>query len=224
MATTDQLVDQAKIVLSRRNDTAINATIITQLGLAQQKLEREAWLPSFLYTTQTITGITTTTVDLETSLTRYLGLDPESPSLNVLLASPVDGEQYAELRQFDDLSQLKQWYPGDVAAGGVVRGYWMRDSLVEFRPRPVAAAPQTVVVNFFQGEANLPAVGNSNQWTIKAGEWLLGTAGILIAQSLRDKEAERIFTAMASTDKARIYKADIARREAALSRSMGDPD
>lgn len=220
MATTNQLVTKAKFILSRSNSTAFDATIINELGLAQERLEREKWLPQFLYANQTI-SVTSDDVDLGVVVTRFNRFHREAGGLTYQTNDPGATEPFVKLTRYEDREQLLQAFPGPLGAGGHVQGYFMVDQLLTLRPYPSVAVPQSLKLHFFQSEVALPAVGNSTIWTQKASDYLLGEAGMIIAQGLRDDKAFALFQQMRQTDKMRIYGRDVADDEQDLDRSMG---
>jgi hypothetical protein len=221
VATTDQLVTRMQGILSRRNDTAIVTTLIAELGGAQERLEREKWLPDFLYTREDITA-DDGELDLGTELSRYIRLHHAAGGITK--KTTATDEPWVKLFRYDDREQLLQKYPGDLAAGSEVMGYFMVDTLVTLRTRPSVAVPQDLRIHFYQGEAAAPAVGNQNLWTRKAGDYLMGEAGIVVAQSLRDKEALAIFQGLRDADRARLFAHSTANAEADQEHWLGDKD
>jgi hypothetical protein len=200
-----------------------DANIIDELVAAQERLQNEAWLPDFLFATDTIV-VTTETVDLETELDRYLRLHDRAGGIRYLDSSATDNEPYKKLTRFDEKELLVQRYPGNLTAGNVPQGYFMVDSLVVLRPVPSAGASVTLHVSFYQGEAVDPAAGNSTLWTIKAADYLMGEAGIAIAQFLRDQQALSLFQATLGRGKSMLTKKSFGDEQADQDYQMGDRD
>jgi hypothetical protein len=223
VATTDQLIARAKVILSRTGDTALDAKVITQLAAAQERLEDEAFLPDFLYQKQDIT-INAEDVDLEVALTRYIRLHDRSGGIWYELANAEDGETHKKLPRVDERNLFVQRYPGSLAVGGVVQAYFMVDRLATFRPKPSALATQNLTIHFYQSESVIPAAGNSTLWTQRAADYLLGEAGLILAQTLRDKDALGLFQALRSAGKARLIKRSQSDEQADQEYMMGDRD
>lgn len=221
MATTNQLVDRGKLILSRTNDSSLAAKLIIELVAAQERLEQEAWLPEFLYNRQDI-SVTTDEFDVETVLTRFIRFHNNAGGLTYATNDPQSTEPYLKLKRFDEREQLLQLYPGALGVGGTVRGYFMVDTLATLRPYPSVAIPAGLRAHFYQGEATVPAVGNTNLWTQKAGDYLLGNAGKFIAQSLRDDKALQIFQGLEASGKARLQRASLGAEQADQDYVMGD--
>lgn len=219
MATTDQLVARAKLILSRTNDANIATSIITELAAAQERLEQEAWLPDFLYQEDTLV-LTSESFDLSTSFTRFLRLHDRASGIYITDVSLAEPQK---LVQYDTMDQLLQLFPGALAAGALLQGYWKVDTFVHVRPYPSVAVPANLKVSYFQGEL-APGVGLTNLWTQKAGDYLLGNAGKFIAQGLRDDKALQVFSALEASGKARLMKKSLGDEAADQEYWMGDRD
>lgn len=220
MATTDQLVDRGKVILSRVNDSSLAAKLIIELGAAQERLEQEAWLPDFLYQEDTI-SVTAGTFDLTTALTRFIRLHDRFGGVYLNLPPP---DEPLKLKRYDEQNQLLQLFPGVLLTGGVPRGYSMVDTMVKIRPAPSVAIPASLFVCYYQAEALLPLAGNTNLWTQRAGDYLLGNAGKVIATSLRDQTALQVFQGLEATGKARLQKKSFGDEQADQDYVMGDED
>ena len=227
MATTDQLVDRAKVILSRTNDSSLNAKVITQLQAAQERLEDEAWLPDFLYARQSVATINTHQYDLDVTLTRFIRLHDRAGGIRWqnLVNPPTPDETYVKLKRYDELEQLLQLFPGDLSVGGGLGGYFLVDRLLVLRPKPtVTAVIPNLEFNFYQAEATLPTAGNSTLWTQRAADYLLGEAGLILAQTLRDKDALGLFQGLRAAGKARLIKRSQGDEQADQEYIMGDRD
>lgn len=223
MATTDQLVDRGKVILSRVNDASLTAKLIIELVAAQERLEQEAFLPEFLYANQTISAVADE-VDFATALTRFIRLHNNAGGVTYATNDSTALESYLKLRRFDEREQLLQRFPGALGTGGVVSGYFMVDTKVTLRPYPSASIPQSLKIHYYRGEATQPAAGNTNLWTQKAGDYLLGNAGKIIATSLRDQTALQVFQGLEATGKARLIKKVLGDEAADQDYTMGDED
>lgn len=221
MATTNQLVSRAKFILSRRNNAPIEADIIAELAAAQSRLEGEKWLPDFLYTVEEFDA-DAEMMNLETEFPHYLRLHHNAGGI-MKLTTATD-EPFVKLTRYDDRAMLLREHPGELVAGGECFGYFMVDTLVTLRPRPTASVIQRLQVHFYEGEATAPAAGNSTLWTQKAGDYLLGEAGIVLAQSLRDKEAMSLFQILRDRDKARLLGKSVGDEQADADLHMGGED
>lgn len=221
MATTNQLIARAKVILSRRNDTALEADILTELQAAQERLENEAWLPDMLYAEEPYV-LTAPVFDMSVVFSRFLRLHDRALGISYVPFAAPGGEP-VHLPQFDTMDQLIQRFPGSLTTGSDPSGYSKVDTFVRVRPSPSASAPVTLQVGFYQGELPL-AVGNSNLWTVRAPDYILGTAGKILAQGLRDDKALQVFQGLEASGKARLQRKSFGDEQADQEYVMGDRD
>lgn len=221
MSTTDQLITRGKVILARQNDANLNASLLTELIAAQERLEQEAWLPDFLYQ-EDVFSLTTSTFDLATTFTRFLRLHERGFGISfVPVSAPTSEPQH--LKQYDTMEQMLQLFPGALAAGDDPKGYCKIDTFVRVRPSPSVAVPASLQVAYYQGELPV-AIGNTNLWTQKAADYLLGNAGKFVAASLRDDTASQIFQGLEASGKARLMKKSFGDEQADQEYVMGDRD
>jgi hypothetical protein len=223
MSTTDQIVTRIKRRLSRPNDTLNTAAIIDEMVAAKERLEDEAWLPEFLYAEGTA-NVTAESVDLTTLFPRFIRLHDRAGGLWVPNTDPAAEESLLLLKRYDELALLIQRHGGNLASGSTLAGFFMIDTTATFRPKPSISVPGSISAKFYREELDAPAAGNSTLWTQMAADYLMGEAGIAIAQMLRDDKALVVFQATRERGKSMLQKKTLADEQAAQDYVMGDRD
>lgn len=221
MASINQLVSRIKVRLSRRSSTE-DATIISELVAAQERLEKKAHLPDFLKTTED-KDVTSGILDV-TTLTKKLIRFNEDVDRAVYYVDDTLAEPEVFIKRYDDRQQLRDLFPGDLTTGGVPRGYTYSYPNIELRPRPTALVPIKIRIRFFRRDPTTPAVDTTTLWSDNAPDLLAGEAGLVMARFLRDADAIKFFSEMRDIGKADLFGTDVATSAVDQEYIMGDKD
>lgn len=231
MATVTQLRDRIKSRLSRRTAGSVtNTEIIDALDHAQVEiLEQDEVLPNFL---ERSSEITRTGVHSNIPLAA-VALDPqaefirpwhEADSALAYKDATSVGYKYFPIYRADSLELARQKYPGQGTIAKLF--YWLGDvherSYLLF---PEVTVTTEYLVRYYRKAENIPSSPDGNDstvWTIRAADLLMHTAGLEVAQWLRDKDAISYFSAKRQEAYSKFKKRVIAEQMAAQELVMGE--
>lgn len=194
MATATQLRDRIKVRLSRRTAGSVtNTEVLDALDHAQREiLETAPLLPPFLKTSEQITKTGAHSAILNADFTAVPIKLVEAPYGVAYQDTDVTkGFDGKKIKRYDSLEQLDELHSGE---GTTPKGYFNNGSLVNpIEIRPYITATQLYYVYFYQQDPTLPSAGDS-LWCQHAGDLLMHTAGVEVAQYLRDNAALSYFS------------------------------
>lgn len=225
MATAAELRTRIKRRLSRAGLTTYDTVIFDELVHVQQEiLEKSAELPNFLKTKQTFTKTgahSSIDISTQTELARFLRplSRDDVASLEYLDASGV----YQKLPRFDSWDVLYQRYPG--TAQYPIGYFWDGNvaGLLELQPTPTATVAYRA--RFYRADLNTANSLDANGgtlWTKHAGDYLMHTTGIEVAEYLRDTQALDYFSQKRQEAYTRFIKQCVAQDMADEDLVMGD--
>lgn len=190
--------------------------IVLELRDGQKRLEQGIllprggiFLPWFL-----VTEITTRLmvageerVPLPTGADEFLG-ELEEGALWIYDQNAEAESQWQPLSK-DDIDFLKNDQPGT----GTPRAYSQSGVYFRLKPTPDSDAEANKVLKLLykKRDATLDNDDTENNWLKYAHELMIGEAGLIVAQALRDVEAEKIFTAVRAEERQRLYLTTEAR-------------
>lgn len=207
--TTDEAIARIQRKLGYRTDKSDE--ILEELQDAQQRLERGipspqggggTYLPFFL-TTEAATALTISGDERLALPTDFVG-EIENCLLYRYDPDADPDAQWQPLAK-DDEAFLKAKYPLD----GKPLAYYLSGSY--FRFRPVPDDEYTIKLIYGGQDTTLTAGAGTNKWLTYAPWLLLGSAGMSLAQSLRDTTAFGFFQQQFVADNMAIFQQTIAR-------------
>lgn len=180
-----------------------------KLTLAQQELERGKTLPSFL---------------IVANESISLAVDENTWPLPSSFIREVDdfGGQYASFSDSDVLNLKK--LPYDLAYSyyggttGAPMAYSRGATSLTFFPTPDEAT--TLSISYYAKQDD-PATAATNAWSENAPLLLIGLAGMMVAQDLRDPEAKQDFATRYALGKESLFKETVAAEDANMQYSLG---
>lgn len=191
--------------------TGQDASIILRLQQAQRLLEQGRTLPRFLV--QEDQTLSVTSGDDEISLPTGFIREADGESLHYTDSST--GDRYY-LEKLEALQQAEQrFYETDP---GRPRAYVLRNSTVAIYPERDTV--YTLYWSYYK-KADVLTSDVENAWLANAPDVLIGRAGMLMAQALRDKDGYAYFTELYTLAWKGILADDILRAEAATLPEMG---
>ncbi len=211
--TRAELVTLLQSRLGQR--TSLDTICVSELQLAQQELETDAFLPWFLETsiidsTTFATVALTRTVAAPTGFIRLFDEDENAVMLH-------DGTNRIALRR-KDLTLMQQDTSLDTDA--FPSFFDIVGTNFYFFARPDAV--YTGTLNYYAADATLSATGTENLWSTKAPELLIARAGMSIGNALRDPNIVKYFTGLYGDRLDKLKQADAAFRESGRSRTHGE--
>lgn len=211
--TRNQLIASAAQKLGKRTDLVTDME--TEILVVQsQILEGHHWLPWFLET-EDATLVSVAGTESIALPTDFLLEDVENRGLEINLPSDSD-EPWQEVKK-DDLSIIRQKYPGD---GGQPLMYALRGSNIMLRPIPDAV--YTFRLNYFARDDEL-TTDVANLWTTEAADLLIAELCYLMAKDyIKDPESAAGFQTDVQRAWGRLYRKHTARREGGGMRMVGD--
>lgn len=224
MATVTELRSRLKVRLSRRTG---GATLDTEVDDAlthvqREVLERSPVLPNYLRARAdfTVSGahdsINTAT---QSELARFLRLDHQDTGRAVTFLNVTSG-RYEKVPRFDDLEQLEQKYPG---TSDVPKGYFFDGVNIWLYPSLTGDVGYRVwFKRYAEFTPSVPDGNDQTLWTINDGDLLLHTAGVEVAQYLRDTAAQQYFAAKRQEAHGRFIRRLQAELDADQEYVMGD--
>lgn len=201
--------------------TTLDANIVTALVEAQNDLEAAEYLPTFLKTaafTDLSTAADTETVAFPTGFLREIDEEPL-----IYYDSTADDNPYIELTK-DDTGFLRQKYASisfSTTATRVPKAYSIDTAIHIF---PLVDGVYTLKWRYYKADTSLAASNIENSWLKYAHQLMIGTAGLKIAQGLRDKDAINYFSGQIALGTKRMMASQIAVDQAARSLAMGGED
>jgi len=214
------LTERIKMRLSRRLSD-YNDIIKDELTHAQQGiLEDMPLLPKFL-SARDVTLVDVAHSGIVVSTTSRILLRP----VQLYWADPsiTTGFNGIKLRRYDDIEQLQQKWPGE---GTRPQGYyWDGSEIGSLEVRPYVTDTTTYYLDYLGRDpytANQPDDNDETLWTRFAGDYLMHTAGVEVAQYLRDKVAQEYFAAKRQEAYQRFVRGQTAREMADTEMVMGD--
>lgn len=209
--TRDEAIAQIQILLGFRTDQSAN--IITCMKTAQVLLESNPIKPWFLLSEKT-TRITTVD-EPRLSLPDDFLMEHEE---NGLMYVPDDTDEDLVLLRKELKDVLDKNYGRD---SGAPEAYTLDGNY--FRIYPVPDDVYTLEMFYYQQDDVLDS-NIENGWLKYAPYLLMGEAGQLIAQGLRDAKAETIFKEMAMKGRDSLYRENEARKHTNTTPQIGGPE
>lgn len=220
MTTTVNMITRMKRILSRSGDTAIDAEILDELQMSQERLERGVTLPPFLRSLSTIVKSGAhSTIDLVADLPTFLRMD-DYAALSVLDPSiAATDEQYVPVRLIDyELLLSKQL--------GTVDGlptYAARvGDVIHVRGKQTVG--RTYQLSCYIADTAVAAGTTENKWQKRLPDLLMGDAGMNIAQAKRDAAAVKRFTEMKLEGLRMLRVLSALAEQEGMDQSTGDTD
>ena len=190
--------------------TDLDARIISYLQEAQRDLERGKTLPRFLLLEDQTLSLASGAQNV-TLPTGFLREDD-----NALPRYTPTGATVPYIVKKRGMNEAIEAYGGATASGPKI--YVLRNSTLRFYPTSDRA--YTLTWNYYKAAVTLNN-DVENLWLANAPEWLIGEAGVRLAQSLRDQDAAAIFDVIRTAGRAATFADDIARDLAGPPISMG---
>lgn len=211
--TRSEAVAEMQRVLGFRTDLA--DTCVTQLILAQDRLERSAILPWFLLSEDST--ITTLASEPRIVIPSDFLRECEDDALWRYNPEAESGEEQWTKLVKDDLDYLREVYPDT----GKPTHYALSGGYFWLLPTPDDI--YTIRQRYFAKGASL-ATDIENSWLKYAPELLIGEAGLPLAASLRDADAATEFGRKRTEGNARLVIDETARAMANRRLVMGGED
>jgi hypothetical protein len=210
--TRDQAVARLKQGLGFRTD--LDDPCANALKEAQRELEMGKTLPWFL---------------LEYDQTLALASDANSVTLPTGYLRPADFLPTYYLNSESDAVEIERkatfraaWDAYHDAEAGAPQVFVLRKSDIYFFP--VADAAYSVKHSYYKRGTTLSSGSETNPWLDDKymPEWLIGEAGLRLANDLRDAfAADKIFGPMAAKARLAVFNETSAREEAAVRLAFG---
>lgn len=206
--TRDEMVAAIHRHLGFRSDQTAN--ILLELPLALRRLEYAPTKPWFLLSSDEAlaTVADTATVALPSDFIE----EYEEDGLSIY--SPDDEEWIALVK--NDLDVLRKLF-GSTA--GFPSGYAIVGSSIHLYPIPDDA--YDLRLSYYGNDTALSAGGDTNGFLTHFPEFLIGTIGIRIAQTLRDKDALVAFREMTAEARIEMYRQNESKKHANATYQMG---
>lgn len=220
MADVPALVTRAKKILSRRNDTSLDADILDELKGAQDRLENGPTLP---YQLQVIENVLASGAHESFALpSGFIRFAEEEVTVPLRVFDPdadASSEQYAEMIVEDFDKMISR----GLGSGTGIPEYAAIVGLTAY-VRARQAVDRTYRLVFYKKAAVLTASGGgaTNVWTTYWGDLLMADAGIIVAQLKRDLGAQKIFSELRASEYRKLVVAQAAFIASQGSKSMGD--
>lgn len=210
--TGAEAVAQVKLMLGFRK--TLDATILTQLNIEQDKLETEASLPWFLRRNSTTihTNPGSPFIDKPADFIREWDEDP------LYFLYTDQGNDYRVNLVKDSESYLTARYSGSL----VPAGYAELGNQWKLIPTP--SIDFRINYSYYAHAADIVADATTNPWLIHNPEVVIGRAGLIIATGLRDKVGMEVFGALAAAGTEKIISVTAAQDEAGARRVIGGED
>lgn len=193
---------------------AYETKIIERLRDAQRDLEKGKTLPRFLL--QEDASLTllsgTSTITLPAGFLR----DDDSLPIHYY-ASGSDKPIFLGRKPFINEVMVAYLISESVGVVGP-KVYTIRKSVVDFVT--TSDAEYALFWNYYKAADEL-STDIENAWLANGADWLIGEAGLRIAQPLRDKEAMEIFTELRQKGRAAVFGDDLALEYAGGPLQMG---
>lgn len=206
--TRDEAVAMMKIQLGFRTDQTDN--LITALKAAQKKLERSATKPWFLLSERTT--INTSDGESRLQLPTDFILEHEENGLTYI---PDDSSENPVLLTKESLDQLKGIYGNET---GAPEAYALDGQYFRIFPEPDDL--YTIEMYYYQEDEVLDT-NIENQWLKYIPFLLMGEAGMLISEGLRDKAATMTFDRWRKEGQIQLYRENEARKHTNTSPQIG---
>lgn len=187
MASVNDIVGWIKSDLSRPNDSALDATIISKMGEAQAALEERPFLPWFLRQSSEIQN--TNNEIILSNLTRFIRLQEETEIFVLDPSAALTGEPNRSLIRVDSLQVLHSYDLGSASSASTIptHYYIYNVNTLLFRPRVFSGATFTFTIGYYRGDGTVPAAGLTTLWSQYASQLLKAETGKLVAIRLRDQ-------------------------------------
>lgn len=218
MATINNLVTRIGRRLRRGvpDGSNLQSEILDELTHAQDKFEESATLPWFLQTSasRAISANVFSFTPNDSGI--FLRLLDDEP-VKYVDPTGIAVEDFFLPAQ-SELLILLQRFPG----AGLVPKEWVLDGAnIVVRPKPTQAI--TYTIRYFHKDPTAPVNDATTLWSLHYGDYLMNSAGMEIAISLRDSDAAKRFETNLSIAKTAFIRSITAREEAGQVHIMGDP-
>ena len=202
MVTRLEAVTRIKRRLSFR--TSLDSDIVSELQLAQKSFERGHSLPWFLKQEDQTLSFTagTSFVALPSGFLRET--EDQSPSYL------IDGERYPVFPAKKDWEDAYEAFTG--SDPGYAQVYVIRKETFHVFPTP--EVDYDLTWGFYQADEELLSDDSENLWLTHAYDLLIGKAGKILAEDIKNQEALASFNLMLSTGWAEIFADGISREDA----------
>lgn len=192
-----------------------DATIVTNMQLQQSKLELMPTKPWFLLSTpQDLT--TTANVAYVAVPTDFL-CDNDEGGMWYYDSTADAGYELTEMKK-DDYDVLVENYRGSTT--GIPEAYALMGERLYLFPTPDAAYTLKYI---YYKKAALLASDVENEWLQHIPELLIGKTGAMMAASLRDFEALKVFNLMIQENMALLESQNEARKHTGKEMQIGGP-
>jgi len=218
--SVNALMNRIKMRLSRRLSD-YDVIIKDELTHAQQGvLEDMPLLPKFLANRDINVVVGAHSGILVGTTTRILLRPVQLYWEDVSITTGFKG---IKLKRYDDIEQLQQLYAGE---GTRPYGYyWDGSEIGSMEIRPYVTGDTTYYMDYLGRDpytANQPDENDETLWTRFAGDYLMHTAGVEVAQYLRDKMALDYFAAKRQEAYQRFVRRQTAQEVADTEMVMGE--
>lgn len=214
--TRDQIVTT---VLSRLGRQEGNAYLVAQaqleLGLIQDQLEGDGFLPWFIISTEQSAVLTPTVRSLALPSDFLREYEP----FPVYRYDATQADPYTRLTK-DEFDVLESQYGG--SSTDAPMQYALEGVSLEFFPTPDLA--YNIRWKYYQKQTALSAGVQTNAWTTNASDLLIAKLGAVMAAYKKDQFWAQKFATDEQRAFDRIHKFSIAREQALRAGTMGDPE
>jgi len=216
--TRDSIVDIILQRLGKSNDTTLRDEIINEMVFVQEHiLEQGTLKPLWLVSEVT----TTTTVADDERLQLPTDFLQEWEEGTLYLYDSTADDPWIELDK-DDWDSIKaaNTEAGKPVAYDIAGDYFLLS--------PTPDDTYTIKMRYYAKDTSLAgtygdAANIENNWLKYAGDWFLGEVGAIIAAQYQQSDQQAaVFYNQAAKGKDRVWRNDIANREANKDRTMGD--
>jgi predicted nuclease of predicted toxin-antitoxin system len=214
----DAAINLLMLRLGNRTDTATRTACLSEMQLAQERMEGGALLPWFLRIDNTALSTTAGQEYVDISSLNFIREDDDWGGVwwkDTTITAP---DQWVRIDK--DAYYAMQAFYADSEAATPEKYAYMSERLY-LRPFPADVYPLRI-----QGYARDTAVADTattNLWLTNAADWLIAETGLVVsAHHLRDDDLAKRFAGMTADARLRVQVADEARRHAGRSYQMGD--
>jgi hypothetical protein len=192
----------------------LDASIVNYLKIAQTTLEREPTLPWFLLSEDST--VVVDPGDERITIPEDFLREFEEGALVYLPDDPECGQVSLVKKDWDYLD--RKW--GRTATGSPVH-YALTGKY--FRIKPIPDKDYTVRLLYYKKADELVGDSSTNVWLEHVPRLLCGAAGLLLAPSLRDKDATATFADWVKTERLLMHGDETARDLANRHMQIGGP-